>query len=137
MRMPIQDIMTTNLVVVTMDTDVDQLQTYFDNLKIHHLIVAQDKVLQGIISDRDVLRCISPYAGTAAEIERDTRTLRKRAHQIMTRKPFTVGKNDSIKKAARIIIEKNVGCLPVVDENNRLLGIVTWRDVFSYGLRDT
>jgi len=135
--MPIQDIMTTNLVVVTMDTDVDQLQTYFDNLKIHHLIVAQDKVLQGIISDRDVLRCISPYAGTAAEIERDTRTLRKRAHQIMTRKPFTVGKNDSIKKAARIIIEKNVGCLPVVDENNRLLGIVTWRDVFSYGLRDT
>ncbi len=135
--MPIQDIMTTNLVVVTMDTDVDQLQTYFDNLKIHHLIVAQDKTLQGIISDRDVLRCISPYTGTAAEIERDTRTLQKRAHQIMTRNPFTVGKNDSIKKAARIIIEKSVGCLPVVDENNRLLGIVTWRDVFAYGLRDT
>ena len=134
--MPIQDIMSTKLVIVSMDTDVDQLQTYFDNLKIHHLIVAQDKILQGIISDRDVLRCISPYLGTAAENERDTRTLKKKAHQIMTRNPFTVEKSDSIKKAARIIIDKNVGCLPVVDEQKRLLGIVTWRDVFAFGLRD-
>jgi hypothetical protein len=39
--------------------------------------------LCGVISDRDLLRALSPYVGTASENARDTATLRKRVHQIM------------------------------------------------------
>ena len=132
--MPIKDIMTRKVVTVPMDMDVYDLQKKFNDLQLHHLLVAEDNKIMGVISDRDVLRCVSPYAGTVAEKERDSRTLRKKAHQIMTRNPITILKTESIKNAGRIIIDKNVGCLPVVDENGQLQGVVTWRDIFKYGL---
>lgn len=132
--MPIKDIMSRHVVTVPMDMDVYDLQKKFSDLKLHHLLVTDDKKLVGIISDRDILKCVSPYAGTVAEIERDSRTLRKKAHQIMTRNPITALKTDSIKKTGRIIIDKNIGCLPVVDTSGNLQGVVTWRDIFKYGL---
>ena len=117
-----------------MDTEIFALQEYFNNVKIHHLVVMEDNEVVGIVSDRDVLKCLSPYLSTAAELERDTRTLQKKAHQIMTRNPITIFPDDSIKQAVRLILEHDIGCLPVVNANGRLDGIVSWRDVFRYGL---
>ncbi|MHB8722881.1 MAG: CBS domain-containing protein [Steroidobacteraceae bacterium] len=44
----------------------------------------------GVVSDRDLLRALSPYVGGAAETNRDLATLIKRVHQIMTRRPLTL-----------------------------------------------
>lgn len=133
--MPISDIMTRRLYTVSMETTIAEANRLFEETKVHHLIVAEGKSLKGIISDRDVLRCLSPYVGTAAESERDTYTLNKKAHQIMTRKPITLSGDSSIKKAAAVILDEQVSCLPIVDENNQLEGIVTWRDIFRFILK--
>lgn len=132
--MSVKKIMTKKVITVSMDTEIFALQEYFNNVKIHHLVVMEDNEVVGIVSDRDVLKCLSPYLSTAAELERDTRTLQKKAHQIMTRNPITIFPDDSIKQAARLILEYDIGCLPVVNANGRLDGIVSWRDVFRYGL---
>ena len=82
----------------------------------------------GVISDRDLLRAISPYLDTDAEMNRDTETLNRRAHQIMSREPITISPERSLQEAASIMLEQHVSCLPVL-ENGALVGIVSWKDL--------
>ncbi len=143
--MPVKNIMTKHVITVTLDTEVQHIKKIFDDIDIHHVIVLEDestndrgmkrKKVIGIISDRDVLRCVSPYAGTPAESARDTFTLSKKAHQIMTHKPFTVTPSSSIPSAARLMLEKGVGCLPVV-EDHQLKGILSWKDLMAAALKE-
>ena len=51
-----------------------------------------------------------------------------RAHQIMTRNVTTVRADTPIKEAARLMLQQRISGLPVVDENNRLVGIVSEGD---------
>lgn len=92
------------------------------------MVVEQNRLV-GVISDRDVLKAISPYVGTPAETLHDTATLNKRAHQIMTRDPITVSPEMPVMDAVKIFNRNKISCLPVVDKNRRPLGIVSWRDV--------
>jgi len=84
-----------------------------------------------VISDRDLLKAISPHVGTASETDRDASTLNKRAHQIMTRKPVTLGPNASIHDAADIFNKHSFSCVPVVDDEENPVGIISWRDVLK------
>ena len=48
---------------------------------------------------------------------------------IMTKEVVTVKENDTVEVAAKILIDKNLSGLPVVDENNRIKGIITEGDL--------
>jgi acetoin utilization protein AcuB len=95
------------------------------------LVIGSDKKLCGVISDRDLLRAISPYVGTVSENARDSATLKKRAHQIMTRAPVTLSADASVADAIRLFIDHRVSCIPVVDEKLGAVGIVSWRDILK------
>ena len=127
--MIIEDIMTKKVITVELDTEVKQIKKIFHDINIHHVIVVENKVVRGVISDRDVLKCISPYAGTPAEEERDSYTLTKKAHQIMSRKVISVIPSTTLRVAAKLLLKENISCLPVVDESNIIKGIVSWRDL--------
>jgi CBS domain-containing protein len=51
--------------------------------------------------------------------------------EMMTRDPVTVGADDSVRHAARLISAKHHNRLPVVDEDRKLLGVVTRVDVLA------
>ena len=51
-----------------------------------------------------------------------------RAHQIMTRSVITVTPDDTIQAAAKLMLERHVSGLPVVDAAGRLVGIVSEGD---------
>ena len=55
------------------------------------------------------------------------------AKDIMTPNVITVKKNDSVEHAIKLLLENNVTGLPVVDENNHVLGIITEGDVIYRG----
>jgi len=52
-----------------------------------------------------------------------------RAHEIMTRSVVTVQPNDTVERAAQLMGNNNCGALPVVDNGNRLIGMITDRDL--------
>jgi signal-transduction protein with cAMP-binding, CBS, and nucleotidyltransferase domain len=52
-----------------------------------------------------------------------------RAHEIMTRSVIAVQPDDTVQRAAQLMTDSNCGALPVVDNSNRLIGIVTDRDL--------
>lgn len=129
--MNIKEIMNKDVVSIDMDETLRSIQELFENVSFHHLLVVSQNKLYGVISDRDLLKSISPYVGTVSELPRDTATMNKRAHQIMSRKPVTISKNDSVERAIDLLLEHDIACLPVVDKDNKIEGIVTWKDLIK------
>ena len=126
--MLIKEIMTTRVATVSMDDRLGVIKEIFEQAHFRHLLVLEEEVLVGVISDRDLLRALSPYLDTDAEMNRDTETLNRRAHQIMSRQPITISPESSLPGASAIMLEQHVSCLPVL-ENGALVGIVSWKDL--------
>jgi len=132
MGMSLKGVMTTRLVSVEIDDPLAVVKQIFDSVKFHHLLVVDsDKKLCGVISDRDLLRALSPYIGTLSENARDTATLHKRVHQIMSRQPVTLPPEATVADAVKLFLEHRVSCIPVVGPGFKAVGIVSWRDVLK------
>ena len=131
--MKLGEIMTTRIVTVEFDDSLATVKEIFDSLRFHHLLViGSDKKLCGVISDRDLLRAISPYVGTLSETARDSATLKKRAHQIMTRAPVTLRPEATLTDAIELLLAHRVSCIPIVSAEFKAVGIVSWRDILKF-----
>ena len=75
------------------------------------------------------LKAISPNIGLASETTRDLATLNKRVHQIATRRPESLATDAPLSAAIELIENEKVSCIPIVDEHNTPVGIVSWRDI--------
>ena len=130
--MDVGSIMTTRVVSVELDDRLDVVKKIFDTLKFHHLLVVDDRrVLKGVVSDRDLLKALSPYVGSAMENARDLATLNKRVHQIMSRNLVTLQARAAIPEAVKLFLEHRVSCIPIVDDALKPVGILSWRDVLK------
>ena len=128
--MKLEKIMAQRVVTVGMDDNLDVIRKIFEKVRFHHLVVIEEEnEVVGVISDRDVLKELSPYLETSSEQYRDLATLTRKAHQIMSRQPITASPEDSIEKAAESLLENSISCLPVISEDQVLVGIVTWKDI--------
>jgi acetoin utilization protein AcuB len=130
--MDVGNIMTSRIVTVEMDDRLYVVKQIFDSMKFHHLLVLDDrKKLSGIVSDRDLLKALSPHVGSAAETARDLATLNKRVHQIMSRNLLTLHPRAAVGAAVQLFLEHPISCIPIVDEEFKPVGIVSWRDVLK------
>lgn len=128
--MSLRSIMTARVVTVEMDDRLAAVKEIFDSTKFHHLLVVDsDGKLAGVVSDRDLLKALSPYVGSAAENARDTATLNKRVHQIMSRKPLTLPPEALIADAVKLLLTHRISCIPIVNAQFEPIGIVSWRDL--------
>ena len=129
--MDVQAIMSRKLVTVSQDDSVLKVRELFLAWRFHHLLVTERRRLVGVVSDRDLLKNLSPFIGRdMMERSQDVALLDRKVHQIMTRKPVTASLDMSIEEAAQRLVNWQVSCLPVVDDQNTALGIVTWKDLF-------
>ncbi len=129
--MNLEKIMTKRVVSVEMDDSLKVVKEIFDNVNIHHLLVVENGKLHGVISDRDMLKALSPNIGTSVETNRDTITLNKRVHQIMTSDPVALPPDAEILDAIEIFNNHDISCIPVVDDDNKPVGIISWRDLIK------
>jgi len=131
----VKDIMTQPVETISMDDSVHTIRELFETHKYHHLIVlGDDGQCAGVISDRDLLKNISPFVGKPTERTADLSCLKRRAHQIMTRQLVAVRPMTSLRAAARVMLDHRISCLPVVDANKRCVGIVTLRDIVRWSV---
>ena len=130
--MTVGEIMTKNVITVDLDDTLNQIRELFNRYKFHHVLVLEDNLLVGIISDRDVLEQISPHVDSVRADARALNTLHKKAHQIMTRTIQSVTTDTSVEAASEILLQESISCLPVLSASGGIDGIVTWRDVLRY-----
>lgn len=98
--------------------------------RIRHLPVVQDGEVVGIVSDRDV-RLALPSSLTESDEVRGTFAEETRISALMRGDVATIGPNDTVEDAAKLMRRRRIGALPVVDANGRLLGIITESDVLD------
>ncbi len=120
--MIVAPIMTRNVLTVKMDYFIQIIRDIFNNFEFHHIPVLENQKLIGVISDRDLID----------REDRDTITLDKKAHEIMSRKLITVDAQTSIEKASDLLLENNISCLPVISHHGSVEGIVSWKDILKF-----
>ena len=84
-----------------------------------------------MVSDRDLFKAISPRTGTVMATDRDNASLNKRVHQVMSRKLVVINQKDSVINAVKLFNANTISCLPVVNDDNEWVGILSWRDIFK------
>ena len=127
--MTVDSIMSRKVFKVRMDDTIATVREIFDHVRFHHLLVVEKRKLVGVISDRDLLKALSPFLDTLSERPCDAAILNRKVHQIMSRRPITTTKNATIQTAMKLLVENNVSCLPVVSPQGVIEGIVTWKDI--------
>ncbi|PVY62598.1 CBS domain protein [Pusillimonas noertemannii] len=130
--MTIEKAMSTKVVTIEAgDTLLHATRTMKDN-KIKHLpVVDRAGSLVGIVTDRDLKRASASDA-TTLEVHELLYLLDKvTIDTIMRKNVVTIDKGTALKQAAQMMVEKGIGCLPVMD-GKQLAGIVTRTDVLRY-----
>ena len=129
--MTVAEIMTTKVITATMDDTLDDIRKILEGRRCHHIPIVENDRLVGIVSDRDILRALSPYADTAGAGSQALNTLKKKAHQFMTRRVITISPEDTVEEAATMMLERNFNCMPVLERSGKVLGILTKTDILK------
>lgn len=130
--MKAQDIMVKNVICVDMDDRLPDIKKIMESHEFHHLPVTDSGRLVGIISDRDLLRLISPFIDKVSEQPRDLDTLNRAAHQVMTRQPIAVKAETQVEEVLAWFKRVDISCLPVIDDKEQVIGMISWRDLISH-----
>jgi acetoin utilization protein AcuB len=130
--MLISDWMTREVITVEPDVSMMKASKILKEKQIRRLpVVDAGRKLIGIVTDRDIKEA-SPSKATTLDIHELYYLLSEiKVKDIMTIKPFTITPNNTIEKAALLMMEKRVGGLPVVDEQGVIVGIITESDIFK------
>jgi CBS domain-containing protein len=117
------DFMTKDLVTVRETDDLALAESLLKLGGIRHLPVVRERKLVGILTQRDVLRSGQWGKPAARELA---------VSEVMTREPTSVQPTTGLAQAARLMLERKYGCLPVCDDDGTLVGLVTEADFVRF-----
>jgi CBS domain-containing protein len=134
------NLMTSDPVTLHEEDDLARAIEIFSTEPIRHLPVTdgEGNTLVGVVSQRDALR----WSGSAIDPSRFTaKQASDKAHErfvaeVMIRDVVTATPDTPVSEAARLLLQGGFGCLPVVDDDNKLLGIVTETDLLRQLIGD-
>ncbi len=118
----VADIMTGRVVSLSPHHSFSEAANLMNDRNFRHCVVvdAHGQIV-GVISDRDILRALA----------RNPNSRSKSVEQFMTHNPVTVRRHTPIADAVSKIVSKRINCLPVVDEDGSVCGIVTSTDLLK------
>lgn len=130
--MLVEEWMTTNVITVTADTSMMKVARMLKDHNIRRMpVVNEDGVLIGIVTDRDV-KDASPSKATTLEVHELYYLLSElKVKDIMTKNPRKAYCKDSVESIALMMRKHSFGGVPVVDDNEKVCGIITDTDIFG------
>lgn len=127
----VRHIMTTQVLSIDIDESITEALRLFAGYPVHHLPVIDETGLRGMLSSADMLKLEyflpKPGARVSATLVND----RFKIEKLMRSPVMTAKLDDTIADAASRMVTSAVHALPVVDESNQLLGIVTTTDIMQ------
>lgn len=124
----VRDIMTTEVVTLNAADSLDLASDVMTLGRIRHMPVVRGDALVGILSQRDLFRgAISSVLRLRPAAEREW-LAKVRVEDVMTPHVITAEPDWPIRRAVDAMLKGKLGCLPVVDERNALVGLVSETD---------
>ena len=136
LNIPVKQIMSKQLVTLTIKNSLYDAEKLFKKHKIRHLPVVEDHKLVGVLSYSDLLKI--SYADVT-EGEEDVEAVVYDMFsivQVMAKVPVTVTTETPLKEVIQQLIQQTFHSLPVIEENGDLVGIVTTTDLLEYFLKN-
>jgi acetoin utilization protein AcuB len=131
--MLIKDIMTPRPFTIEPHKPVLEALLMMYEHDIRRLPVIEKGKMVGIISDRDIKQTMG-RPSLAGKMKGEEPELGLSVREVMTRNVMSVTQNDDIKEAIELMIENKITGLPVLDQNEKLVGIVSAIDILQYCL---
>ena len=129
--MLVKDRMTPNPVTITPNTSFPEAFRIIRERKVRHLPVVNKKgKLIGIVAQTDLLHASPSSATTLSVFEVNYLLANLRVEEVMSSPPITVLEDAPLEEAARLMVERKIGCLPVV-RDGELVGVITETDMFE------
>jgi len=131
--MKVKNRMSENPRTVNLDTSVHEA---FSLMKAHNIrrlpVVDKGKVV-GIVTIADLNRASPSSATTLSKHELKYLLAKTKIKDILPKnhKVITIGPDNYIETAARVMRENKIGALPVIDDQGKLVGIITETDIFD------
>ena len=120
----VRDVMTVAPCCVAASTTTPELIDLFHAKQFRHLLVTcPEKGLVGVISDRDVIRCLGPEKSP-----KRSKLAGIVAGEIMSTDLITIGPNTPLERAVQIVVDQGISCLPIVADGTPV-GILTNTDL--------
>lgn len=118
--MPIEDLARTEVVSASPETSVSELAQQMRDENVGSVVVTNDNSPTGIVTDRDL---------TTRVLAEETAPADQTADDVMSTDLCAVGPDAGFYEAAQVMSENGVRRLPVCDENDELVGIITADDL--------
>ncbi|MGQ9921285.1 MAG: CBS and ACT domain-containing protein [Desulfobacca sp.] len=128
--MLVRDWMSSEVISIDENTSMMKALHIMKENRIRRLPVTARGALVGIVSDRD-LKEASPSKATTLDVHELYYLLAEiKVKEIMTKNPITIRPDDTVERAAVIMLEHKISGLPVLNHQNELVGVITQSDVF-------
>lgn len=126
--MKVKELMVEEVTTLELNEELSLADDIMKLGRIRHLPVVDDGVLVGIISQRDLYKAsLASAMGFGEKAKRDfLRSLKVK--EIIINDVITISPEADIKEAGKIMLDKKIGCLPVV-EGSKLVGLITETDI--------
>jgi CBS domain-containing membrane protein len=134
-RMLVSEIMSKDVVTLIEDETLAHAKSCMDRGRIRHLPVVQDGRLVGLVTHRDLLAASFSIFAEVEPAEQRRVFVTIPVAEAMHRDVVTVRPETTVAEAARILLDNKYGCLPVVDADGTLVGIVTEADFMHLTVR--
>ena len=129
--MDVQSYMSTDLVTIQPSTKIIEALDLMKEHKIHRLPVVQGETIVGLITE-GIIERNTPSSMTSLDMHEVNYLLNKTTvADIMEKRVVTINKEALLEEAAVTMRENGISVLPVVVPGNRLIGIITEKDIFS------
>ncbi len=131
-RTLVRDIMQTQVVPISSEERLSTVEDIMTLGGVRHMPVVRGGELVGVVSERDLLRASLSNLNAFGSEQRRAFLHAVEITRVMSEPPIVIGEEDTVEAAARVLAERKIGCLPVVDGDGKLVGMVTETDVLRY-----
>jgi len=132
----VQDYMTEDPIVATPGMRLKDVARVMLRNGFRRLPVVSEDRLVGMVTSTDFIRLLGSDWAFNHMITGNVKEITNvRVEEVMTKDPLRVCKDDSLKSTAEIMIKGDIGALPVVEDRDNLVGIITEKDIIAF-LRD-
>lgn len=127
----VEDFMTAKVITATEETKVVEALDIMHENDFHRVPITRNGQLVGLVTE-EIISSNSPSSATSLSIHELNYLLTKTTvGDIMVKNVTTIGPHDLVEEAAARMRDQQVGVLPVVENGNQLVGIITDKDIFS------
>ena len=130
--MYVKDNMIKDPITLTGDQSVSEAVDLMSDNGLHRLpVVDKDNKLIGLVTQSVIASNTPNNASTLSVFELNYLLNKLTIKDIMLKDVVTINQDALLEEAATILRKNDIGCLPVVQDDNTLIGIITHNDIFS------